>query len=107
MGNIKAKPSQDARCQGVWIHPSQNRQSQTLAEQLGADTESDNHYDDTVDFLDDVAASDAPASDDSEVQSSASSDQTQAAKPNTNDGTYYAQADYGYYDSDEYAELPA
>ena len=100
-----AKPSQDARCQGVWIHPSQNRQSQTLAEQLGADTESDNHYDDTVDFLDDVAASDAPASDDLEAQSSASSLQAQADQTKNNDGTYYAQADYGYYDNDEYAEL--
>lgn len=78
-----AKPSEDARCQGVWIHPSQNRQSQTLAEQLGADTESDNHYDDTVDFLDDVAASDAMPSDDVEAQSSASSLKPKQTKPRT------------------------
>lgn len=43
-----AKPNQDARCQGVWIHPSQNHQHQPLVNQLGAKTSTDaNHTKDS------------------------------------------------------------
>lgn len=46
-----AKPNSEARCQGVWVHPSQNQAQPSLAKTLGADendaataTEGDNRY---------------------------------------------------------------
>ncbi|MDO4442075.1 MAG: LPS assembly protein LptD [Moraxella sp.] len=90
-----AKPSDEARCQGVWVHPSQNQNKTSLAQELGQELEQEQPADETV--------ADAPQAQDTDN----SSEQADAkiAKVDTTDGTYYAQADYGYYDNDEYAEL--
>ncbi|WII95840.1 LPS assembly protein LptD [Moraxella haemolytica] len=82
------KSNDEARCQGVWVHPRQERTS--LTQELGHEQPADRQV-----------------TNESQAQIMHSSEQNAYGqiKPDATDGTYYAQADYGYYGNDEYAEL--